>query len=264
MLAGLDHLSGAAAPDLVLSGLNEGQNIGPLTNISGTVGAAKTAARQGVPALATSQGAILGSPELTDFPTGVEYVLDWLEENRDDILAGGFAGPPPVVESLNIPTCVEGSVRGLLELAVATDFSSGNPFDVDCTKKKKFTEDAPAFIKGFATLTPITVNDAPVAVDDVGATDADTVLSVPAAGVLTNDTDDFGDVITVTGFDATSTEGATVSVAANGAFSYDPTPSSSLGALALGATLADRFTYTLTDLSGATAIGTVTILVTGV
>ena len=43
-------------PDLVVSGINEGQNLGPIASISGTVGAAKAAAAAGIPALAASQG----------------------------------------------------------------------------------------------------------------------------------------------------------------------------------------------------------------
>ena len=43
-------------PDVVVSGVNAGQNIGTLIDLSGTVGAAATAARQGVPAVAVSQG----------------------------------------------------------------------------------------------------------------------------------------------------------------------------------------------------------------
>jgi 5'-nucleotidase len=44
------------APGLVVSGINEGQNLGPIVDVSGTVGAARAAARRGVPALAVSQG----------------------------------------------------------------------------------------------------------------------------------------------------------------------------------------------------------------
>ena len=43
-------------PDLVVSGINFGQNLGPAVAISGTVGAAEAAAARGVPALAASQG----------------------------------------------------------------------------------------------------------------------------------------------------------------------------------------------------------------
>src|SRR4051812_22277311 len=38
-------------PDLVVSGINAGQNIGELVDISGTVGAARTAARLRIPAI---------------------------------------------------------------------------------------------------------------------------------------------------------------------------------------------------------------------
>src|SRR5690606_18860910 len=40
-------------PDLVVTGLNEGQNMGPIIDASGTVGAARAAVAQGIPALAT-------------------------------------------------------------------------------------------------------------------------------------------------------------------------------------------------------------------
>jgi len=57
----LENLYPDAPPHVVLSGINEGQNVGDisgglLSQISGTVGAAKTAACADVPALASSQG----------------------------------------------------------------------------------------------------------------------------------------------------------------------------------------------------------------
>lgn len=60
-LYGLDVLAPArwngAAPELVLSGPNEGQNLGTLVNSSGTVGNAQFAAGRGLPAIALSAGA---------------------------------------------------------------------------------------------------------------------------------------------------------------------------------------------------------------
>jgi VCBS repeat-containing protein len=109
------------------------------------------------------------------------------------------------------------------------------------------------------------VNDAPNAVNDAGATNEDTVLNVAATGVLGNDSDpDTGDSLTVTAFDAVSVKGAAVSVAANGSYTYDPTGSATLNALALGATTTDTFTYTISDGKGGTDTATVTITVTGV
>ena len=59
-LYGLDVVAQARwgkAPDLVLSGPNEGQNIGNLTLNSGTIGNAQMAAGRGLPAIALSAGA---------------------------------------------------------------------------------------------------------------------------------------------------------------------------------------------------------------
>ena len=52
--AGLGQLMADQPPDLVISGINFGQNVGADVMISGTVGAATTAVRLGIPAIAIS------------------------------------------------------------------------------------------------------------------------------------------------------------------------------------------------------------------
>ena len=52
----LQHLMAGQAPDLVLSGINHGANLGDDLNYSGTVGAALAAAIDGIPAIALSVG----------------------------------------------------------------------------------------------------------------------------------------------------------------------------------------------------------------
>jgi len=51
----LDHLMKETPPNLVLSGINAGGNVGDENNLSGTVGAAMTALMLGIPAIAISQ-----------------------------------------------------------------------------------------------------------------------------------------------------------------------------------------------------------------
>jgi VCBS repeat-containing protein len=115
------------------------------------------------------------------------------------------------------------------------------------------------------TITVNSVNDAPVAVDDAGNTDEDTVLNAAAPGVLFNDSDvDTGDTFTVTSYDAASTNGADVTVNADGSYTYDPIVSATLQALAAGESTADTFIYTIMDSQLATATATVTITVAGV
>ncbi len=121
-------------------------------------------------------------------------------------------------------------------------------------------------LHGIEAVTIDLVNHAPVAADDAGATDADTALAVDAAhGVLANDSDpDHLDVLSIAGFDAASAFGAAVSVAADGSYSYDPTGSHALQALAQGEIATDSFQYTIVDLAGASSSATVEITVTGV
>ena len=73
----LDELG--LTPDLVVSGINEGQNLGPVVDLSGTVGAARAAARRGVPALAVSQG--FGQD--LDYEVAAGLVTDWIEAHAD-------------------------------------------------------------------------------------------------------------------------------------------------------------------------------------
>jgi len=82
-------------------------------------------------------------------------------------------------------------------------------------------------------------NQAPTANNDAYNVTGNVGLNVPAgAGVVFNDTDPDMDTLTVTAFDATSSQGGLVSVNADGSFTYVPP---------VGYTGADSFTYTMTD-----------------
>ena len=114
------------------------------------------------------------------------------------------------------------------------------------------------------TLTPS--NDAPVAVNDNYSTGEDTVLSINAPGLISNDRDvDLpNDTLTIATFQATSTLGATVDVSPDGKFTYDSRNAAQVQRLVTGEVGLDTFTYTLRDAAGLTSnIATVTISVTG-
>ncbi len=111
-------------------------------------------------------------------------------------------------------------------------------------------------------ITVNAVNDAPDAIDDTNTTSEDSALTVAAAGVLANDTDpDTGDSLIVIGFDAFSSNGATVTVNADGSYSYDP--NGLFEFLAVGESTTDTFTYTISDGNGGTDTATVTITING-
>ncbi len=101
-------------PDLVVSGINHGQNVGDLIEISGTVGAALTGARMGIPGIAASQG--LG-PELR-FDETADYVARLVEKLRTSESLRRLMRSPhdprhARVLNVNFPTCTEGKLRGV-------------------------------------------------------------------------------------------------------------------------------------------------------
>jgi 5'-nucleotidase len=140
-------------PDLVVSGVNFGQNIGPSVDISGTVGAGKQAVRRGIPALAVSQG-LADQP---DYASGVARALEWFRANRDDL-----AEDPTAVANLNIPTCTSGTVGATLTVPVAAAFGDRNVSQSTCAASPPpsatFADDVDAFINGYATLSAVPVS----------------------------------------------------------------------------------------------------------
>jgi 5'-nucleotidase len=159
VLYALDNLYRDEPPHVVLSGINEGQNVGRvvltgttglLADISGTVGAAKTAACFDVPSLASSQGDVEGDGTL-DYPSGVTEVLAWLEEQRAALLAGQL--PVDEITSINIPSCEE--------VPLGTENPNNYPLSgpQDCESDVMDPpNDLEAFFNGFVSITPIPRN----------------------------------------------------------------------------------------------------------
>ncbi|HEY5155966.1 MAG TPA: 5'/3'-nucleotidase SurE [Acidimicrobiales bacterium] len=138
-------------PDLVVSGINFGQNIGPTTDKSGTVGAARAAAARKIPALASSQG--LGDPPT--WADGAAAVLAWVAGHRDG-LGRGAPGAPLLLDNLNIPTCTTGAPRGTITVPVAVDGAGRDQNAVDCTSTDaNLPDDIAAFTHGYITVSTL-------------------------------------------------------------------------------------------------------------
>ena len=139
----------AEKPHLVASGVNAGQNLGPVVNISGTVGAARTAVRRAVPGVAISQG-LAESP---DYASGVREAVRWVKEHRKALTKKG-AKPPTEVANINVPTCPTGKVRGIVDVPSAT--AGDITVTPDCLSKlKKPADDVIAFANGYASLSEV-------------------------------------------------------------------------------------------------------------
>jgi len=139
-------------PDLVVSGINQAQNLGPVIDISGTVGAARAAVARGIPGLATSQGT--GDP--FDYEAAVPFVLDWVTEHRAALASGD---EPVDVTNLNVPSCTVGEVRGLADVEADVDGDATQALaPQDCASTVPLDEgsgDVAAFATGYATISTI-------------------------------------------------------------------------------------------------------------
>lgn len=144
-----------ATPDVVISGINDGANLGPVSDLSGTVGAARAAAKRGLPALATSQGS--GRPPR--FADGVAATIAWLRAHRSTLAPG-------TVSNLNIPTCRYAghpapavTVRAASAASVVSvDFlKTLAPGICPAVPPAHAADDVHAYLQGYATLTPLAV-----------------------------------------------------------------------------------------------------------
>ena len=138
-------------PDVVVSGVNEGQIIANLAPISGTLGAARTAIRRGVPAVA--DGAGFG--DLADYDAGATLIVEWIAEHRA-VLAGGSADTTTVT-SLNVPGGEAGEPKGLVPLAAVIP-EGINAFatpDCDVAVANPPTNDVEALVGGYLAVSQV-------------------------------------------------------------------------------------------------------------
>lgn len=128
VLAGLHDVMKDCPPDLVLSGVNRGNNSAENALYSGTLGAAMEAALQGIPAMALSQ--YLG-PENYDIDTPFEAAAT----HGADVIRKILANTPPETSdyrlfyNVNFPPVLSGNVKGIR--VTSQGFRQGTSFSVE-------------------------------------------------------------------------------------------------------------------------------------
>lgn len=106
-------------PDIVLSGINVGQNTGHAILHSGTVGAALTASTHGMRAMAVSLSAGLAPHSLSVGDASSEPHWDTAVAYARELLPVLVASPPGTVLNLNVPDTAADEVRGLVRARLA-------------------------------------------------------------------------------------------------------------------------------------------------
>jgi 5'-nucleotidase len=98
------------APDLVLSGPNEGQNVGAIAISSGTISAAQFAALRGVPAMALSAGQNSAGPDLENAQSPIIAEKSAEMVRALDIASkGGRMVPAGLALNINFPNEAKGA-----------------------------------------------------------------------------------------------------------------------------------------------------------
>ena len=147
--------------DLVISGINDGANVGNLQQYSGTVGAASAAVHYGVPAIAISQGSRLGS-----FEFSAQFAVRFAQQLNEH---GAQAG---IVYSINIPVANEEQLAGTTlapqggEYIHINDYIRITDAEGKQTVRAKFGykreqpegSDTDFFLKKHITITPLRVD----------------------------------------------------------------------------------------------------------
>lgn len=116
VIAGATHLMGGAPPDIVLSGINNGQNLGDIINCSGTAAGAREGAFQGALGIALSQG--------VDYEKGREVVWTNARAHGAAVIArivAIAAGEPGLARrvwfNVNFPACQPEDIAGIRVVA---------------------------------------------------------------------------------------------------------------------------------------------------
>ncbi len=158
---GLDRLL-PSRPDVVISGINAGENLGLAVYLSGTLGAAREAAFSRIPAIAVSQQ-LRGSNRLEDYAAGAAYVRQLVEELRAQKRL-----QPGLFLNVNVPFGAAQGVRVTSANTTPDDqgLECSNPMERDrvCFSRWKPNQTAAAgtdvgeFYKGYITVTPMTLD----------------------------------------------------------------------------------------------------------
>ena len=98
-------LSEEEQPDLVLSGLNHGPNLGADILYSGTVSCAMEGAMLGIPSIATSLASM--HCEYEDFKVAAEFIADMIPKLAE------FKFPPKSILNINVPGLEKEDISGV-------------------------------------------------------------------------------------------------------------------------------------------------------
>jgi 5'/3'-nucleotidase SurE len=126
---GLANVFQGKKPDLVVTGINPGQNMGATTNHSGTVGASITAAEKGIPAVAFSAEYNMADPRnpFPQMPQALSFAVKLVNRLASTGKSNGPVLPTHTTLNVNYPAKPTGKVQ-------MTNVGQGDPLSVTYVK----------------------------------------------------------------------------------------------------------------------------------
>jgi 5'-nucleotidase len=107
VIMGIKHILRDKRPDLVLSGVNRGQNVAEDVTYSGTIAAAMEGTILGVPSIALSQAYAFGQRDSFSWLAAEAHGSGVVRK----LIAAGI--PPGIVMNVNFPACAPDTVKGI-------------------------------------------------------------------------------------------------------------------------------------------------------
>jgi 5'-nucleotidase len=152
VLVALRHLLEGDPPDLVLSGINFGPNLGTGLHASGTIGAALMALINGFPAIAVSAGMLFheynheprfpSTHEVLD--PAADFTCTIIESLQSSVISGQGLLPLGVLLNINYPALPRGDIKGVFYPEV----SNGHMIKLDYSRCDDTGHVIPRYIPG--------------------------------------------------------------------------------------------------------------------
>lgn len=160
---GIAQLGKKEAFDLVISGINHGNNVGMVAHYSGTVGAAAEGAMQGILSMAVSQDVPRGSDG--DFRLSAKFAVQLAERLRAE------NAPTNLVYNVNVPTSNPKLLKGVLATPMGGIYIKVPSFATEVTDDQTMiraqprfnmshpvASDSALFYQGNITVTPLRID----------------------------------------------------------------------------------------------------------
>ncbi len=152
---GVKELAGEQAFDLVVSGINRGANVGDVSHLSGTVGAAMEGLYHGIPAIAVSEDADSGNTE-----TSAKFTARLVDRYRR------LGAPQGTLISINVPA---GELHGVAVRPMGDSYlqtasyrqikQEGDSIDYEhvrlLVQSENSATDTYAYQQGYISVTPL-------------------------------------------------------------------------------------------------------------